>query len=117
MRMLISVLTRASLIQHSPSRLISFKSNLRLSSHPLPYYLPDIPTKTLYAFLFSPMLETCLTHLVLRHLIALIISDEEHRSRTPCHAFILAFVKYTKINKNSEKERSSERRKVETERG
>lgn len=118
MRMLINVLTRASWIQHSPSRLISFKSNLRLSSYLLPYYLPDIPTKTLCAFLFSPMLETCPTHLVLLRLIVLIISDEEYRSRTPCHVFILAFVKYTIIKEElGKKERSSERRKIETERG
>jgi hypothetical protein len=62
------------------------------------------------------MLEIYPTHLVLLRLIALIISDEEYRSRTPCHAFILAFVKYTKIKEELVKGRSSERRKIETER-
>jgi len=115
--MLISVLTRASWIQHTPSRLIYFRSSLRLSCHPLLYDLPDIPTKTLYAFLLSPILETRPTHLILLRLIAVIISDEEYRSRTPCHAFILAFVKYTKIKEELGKGRSSEGRKIETERG
>jgi hypothetical protein len=64
------------------------------------------------------MLETCPTRLILLRLIALIISDEEYRSRTPCHTFILAFVKYTKIKEELRKKgRSTERRKIETERG
>jgi hypothetical protein len=118
--MLISVLTRASWIQHTSSRLISFRSVLRLSSHlrlGLLCDLPLFPNKTLYAFLFSPMLEICPTRLILFRLIAPIISGEEYRSRNPCHASILSFVNYTKIKEELEKGRSSERRKIETERG
>ena len=89
--MFISVFKRQHHLCQSWSRLIqlrhfhiSLRSIVILSSHHLTHrYFPlsfRFPTKTLYAFPFSPIHNTCPTHLSSSDLITQIISAEQHKS-------------------------------------
>jgi hypothetical protein len=75
------------------SILISCYLRLGLSSG---FFTSGFPTKTLCAFLFSPMCATCFAMPFLRHLTALIMFDEQTDRETPHYAnfsnlFILTF--------------------------
>jgi len=80
---------------------VSLRSILSL---PSVLYLSGFPTKTLYAFIISPMRATWPVHLILLYLITLIIPDEAPHYAVSSSPLIISKHNFfvNKFNKNSD---------------